>query len=263
MPTKRVLSAAGIGAAVAGGALAGALLFTPGYSLAGQTEDSTSTAAAPSAGSGFGHRDRHGFGFPGLDAAAAALGMTEDELRDALADGGSIADVAKDKGVKVEKVIDAMVAEATAHIDEEVQEADLSAEEAARLKENLSERVGEFVRAEGGVGRPFGPGGFGPGGHDGPGPHAPGLHGVGFLALDAAAEALGVSEQELRDALADGRSIADVAKDKGVDVEKVIDAMLGEATARIDEQAARLKADLPERISELVRTEGLPGRGGR
>jgi ribosomal protein S20 len=170
--------------------------------------------------------------------------------------------------VDVQKVIDAMVAEATAQIDDEVAAKDLSAEEAARLKENLSERVGEFVRAEGGVGRPFGPGGFGPGGfgpggHDGPGPHAPGLHGVGFLALDAAAEALGVSEQELRDALADGRSIADVAKDKGVDVAKVIDAMVAEATARIDEQAARLKADLPERISELVRTEGLPGRGGR
>ncbi len=60
-----------------------------------------------------------GKGF-GLDEAAAALGMTTDELRTALAGGQSIADVAKAKGVDLAKVTDALVAAYTKHEQDEV-----------------------------------------------------------------------------------------------------------------------------------------------
>jgi hypothetical protein len=59
-------------------------------------------------------------GGPGLDAAAKALGVTADELRTSLQSGKSIADVAKEKGVEVQKVIDAMVADLKTHLAEEV-----------------------------------------------------------------------------------------------------------------------------------------------
>ena len=46
--------------------------------------------------------------------------MTADDLRTALQGGKSLADVAKDKGVDVAKVVDALVADLKAHLDAEV-----------------------------------------------------------------------------------------------------------------------------------------------
>lgn len=68
-------------------------------------------------GPGMGHGGRRG---PGLDAAATALGMTAAELRTELEAGKTIAQVASTKGVEVQKVIDALVAEATTRITDMV-----------------------------------------------------------------------------------------------------------------------------------------------
>jgi hypothetical protein len=56
----------------------------------------------------------------GLDAAAKAIGVTTDELRQAVAGGQSIAAYAKSKNVEPQTVIDALVAEATARLAEAV-----------------------------------------------------------------------------------------------------------------------------------------------
>ena len=61
---------------------------------------------------------RHGA--PGLDAAATALGITKDELRTELEAGKTIAEVATAKGVDVQKVIDALVAQAKTRITDMV-----------------------------------------------------------------------------------------------------------------------------------------------
>jgi len=65
-------------------------------------------------GPGFSRRGAH------LDAAATALGITADELRTELQAGKTIADVATEKGVDVQTVIDAIVAAETANITERV-----------------------------------------------------------------------------------------------------------------------------------------------
>ena len=107
----------------------------------------------------------------------------------------------------------------------------------------------------------------GPGGHRG---------GPGFGAeLGTAAEALGMTEEELRSALeADGATLAHVAEDEGVEVEILVDALVTAAEERIaeavedgrltqDEADERL-ADLATRITERVNSP-LPERpeGGR
>jgi lambda repressor-like predicted transcriptional regulator len=68
--------------------------------------------------------------------------------------------------------------------------------------------------------------------------------------LAVAAEALGMTEAELRAELAAGKSIADVAEAKGIDVQTVIDALVARFT---------------ERAAEMVNKPGLPreGRDGR
>ena len=114
----------------------------------------------------------------GLDAAATALGVTDDELHTALESGKSIADVAKDKGVSVDKVIDAMVKDATTHIDQAVTDGKLTSDQAAQIKADLKTRITAMVNGE----RPAGgPGGFGHRGfRGGPGAstEAPGTSGT-------------------------------------------------------------------------------------
>lgn len=77
--------------------------------------------------------------------------------------------------------------------------------------------------------------------------------------LTTAAEALGVTEDELRTALEGGQSLAQVAEAEGVDVQTVIDALVANGTARLEEAIAAL----PDRVAELVEREGLPERRGR
>ena len=73
----------------------------------------------------------------------------------------------------------------------------------------------------------------GPGGrHGGPG----GRH--GGPGGEAAATALGMTTDELRTELESGKSIADVASEKGVDLTTVTDAMLAAETAHLAEEVA-------------------------
>ena len=100
-----------------------------------------------------------------------------------------------------------------------------------------------------------------------------GHHGVSHhLALTTVAEALGVTEEELRTALADGRTVADVATEQGVDVQVVVDAIVAEVRERVDERVAggdltRERADevlagAEERATALVNGDGPARRGG-
>ena len=103
--------------------------------------------------------------------------------------------------------------------------------------------------------------------------HGPGGKGVvGGASIDAAAKAIGVTTDELRQAVRDGKTIADVAKEKNVDVQKVIDAVVADATSRLNEavtsgRLTRAEADqriaqLPDQVTKLVNGQ-LPLRGGR
>ena len=77
----------------------------------------------------------------GLTTAAQALGITEDELKAALKDGQTIAEVADAEGVDVQVVIDALIAEGNQRIDAAVADGRIDAEKAAELKAKLAEQV--------------------------------------------------------------------------------------------------------------------------
>ena len=97
----------------------------------------------------------HGPGGPGgpggrfaLDTAADTLGMTEDELRTALQeDGASLASVAQAQGVAVDDLVAALVQAARDHVAEEVQEGDLTQEEADQRLADLEQRVTDRVNS--------------------------------------------------------------------------------------------------------------------
>ena len=93
--------------------------------------------------------------------------------------------------------------------------------------------------------------------------------------LDAAATALGMTTEELRTELRAGTSLATIAGEQGVEVGKVVSALVADAKARLAQavtdgkltqaQADERSANLEARITDLVnRTPpaGFPMKGG-
>ena len=107
-----------------------------------------------------------------------------------------------------------------------------------------------------GFGSPGGPGHRGPGGPGGP------------VSFDVAAQAIGITPDQLRQELA-GKSLSDVAKAHNVDPAKVSTALKNDAATRIDQavtagrlpadRAAQAKQDANTRIDQLM-TQALPQR---
>jgi hypothetical protein len=118
MQKRTLIGAAAFSAALAGGGLAGAMLGTPGVS--GAQDDTTSTTTADAGDSARPHRPHPRL--QALQAAAEALGMTPAELRAELEAGKSIADVAEEKGVDKQVVVDAIVADGTERLERAIEE---------------------------------------------------------------------------------------------------------------------------------------------
>lgn len=138
--------------------------------LAGLVEDGSITDAqadevagtlADSRLGGHGGPHGHGGGRLDLSAAATALDMTEDELRDALqADDTSLAEVAGQRGVEVDALVDALVTAQRERIAQAVEDGDLPQVEADERLADLEDRVTERVNSDDWGHR-------GPGGRDG------------------------------------------------------------------------------------------------
>jgi hypothetical protein len=98
-----------------------------------------------------------------------------------------------------------------------------------------------------------------------------GLHrGFGhFAKLDAAAEYLGLTEAQLRSELQGGKSLAQVATDRGKSVDGLVDVLVAAAKEHLDNAVAagrltqaqedEMLAGLKERITSLVNSTGLEG----
>ena len=239
MRKQKTIAAVAMTAALAGGALVGSTLGnplasgaqeTPTTTAPGGTEQGSADAGAPDRGPG----RRGGID---LEVAAETLGLTTEELRTQLRDGKSLAQVAEAEGVDKQELIDALVAAGEERLEE--------------AKASLPERVAEAVEST------HTPGEHGPG-------RGPGIRGA---RIEAAAEVLGVSEDDLRTALRDGTTLAEVAEEKGVDVQDVIDALVADAKTRIaeavtdgkitQEQADERLESLTDHITRLVE-EGFP-----
>lgn len=89
-------------------------------------------------------------GRPGFDGEVVAglLGIEASELRSALRDGQTIADVAEANGVDVQVVIDALVDEAASHLDLAVENGRLTEDEAAERLVDVTERITALVNGE-------------------------------------------------------------------------------------------------------------------
>jgi len=150
-------------------------------------------------------------------AVGAGIATSQDDSR-----ASSFFDsVAKHLGISSEKLEEATRAAAIDQVDAALEDGRITEEQAEELKS----------RIESGEAPPFfGPGFFGEprdGGHE---------FGFGFGdAVSTAAEYLGVTEDELREALQNGRSLADVAEAEDKSVEGLEQALVGQATTKLDD----------------------------
>jgi len=183
-------------------------------------------------------------------AVAASRALTADDERRAVLD-----DAADRLDVEPSELEDALRDALKARVDTAVEEGRLTEEQGVELKTRIDSGEMQFLR---GLGKP-GPGRFG---------HF--HHFARFPALRAAAEYLGLAEEELRERLRDGDTLAEVAKAEGKAVDGLVDALVADAEKRLDDAVAagkltRAQADeladrLDERMTDLVNGE-LPGPG--
>jgi hypothetical protein len=177
-------------------------------------------------------------------------------------------DAAGQLGVSPSELEKALRSAELKQLDEAVKAGTISKEDAERLKEAIeSGEVPLFGPPLGG--REFRGHGFRFGGPHGGfhrfGPGGPGFHGHGHLfgALDAAADYLGLTEEQLRTKLNDGKSLADIAKaTDGKSVQGVEDAIVAAAKKDLDaavederitqDMADEMLQKLEEHVDEIV-----------
>ncbi|MFD0672338.1 hypothetical protein [Cohnella sp. GCM10027633] len=200
-----------------------------------------------------GHGPRGGFG--GKEEAIGQdvldlLKLDKDALAAKLKAGDTLAEIAEAQGVSRESLKKAL----TVAFDKKLEE----------RKQAYADGLDKLIDSElkGGAGD-FGRGGIG-------------KKGIGRTPLDltAAATALGLSAEELKAALAEGegKSLAAIAKEKGIDAQKVIDAVAASITTGINqavtdgkltqEEAAKRLAEVPTIAAKIVNETGF-AHGGK
>ena len=161
-----------------------------------------------------------------------------------------IDDAAGQLGISPSKLSDALKKALNDRVDAAVAAGRLTKEESAALKQRI--QAGEFPLF-GGLHD-----GFGHFGHDGP-----------LGGLDEAAGYLGLTEAQLRTQLDGGKSLAQVARDRGKSVDGLVDTLVAAAKKKLDGavSAGRItKAEedemlsgLKDRIANLVNATGPEG----
>lgn len=137
--------------------------------------------------------------------------------------GKSLADIAKEKGVDRQKVVDLLVAHQKARLAEAVKAGKLTQEQASKWSEGIQERAEKFVDRKG----PFMQHHHGHAGH------------AGKSRLDDTAQALGMTPKQLLDELKKGKSIAQVGKEKGISEDTIVSRLLEKEKARIQARIHR------------------------
>lgn len=192
----------------------------------------------------------------GAGAALAAVGaggaVAASQLSPSEESAAIVDDAAKQLGVSPERLSDALQGAFENRIDQAVEDGRLSEEAAKRMKERLE--AGDVpLLLPPTFGRHHGPKLF-------------------RFALGTAAGYLDVTEEELREALRNGKTLAEVAEAEGKSVDGLVDALVAEQTERLNEavedgrltdaQRDEIVAGLEERVQAMVEAEPFRGLRG-
>jgi transposase-like protein len=230
--------------------VAGVLAAGGSTAWAAQPDGSGSSGAS---GGGAAQQGRRGHGARlALQTAATTIGVSPEELATQIRGGKTVAAVAGEHNVDPAGVVNAVVAALNQRIDQAAAGGKIDADRAATAKEKVPDLANRFVNEtkskRSGEGR---------------------RHRVFGEALSAAAKEIGVSEDGLKQALKEGKSIAQVAKEHDKSADDVVDAIVKKATSAIDQavkdgkldskKADEIKQKVPDRAKQFVNRERKGG----
>ncbi|HET7737678.1 MAG TPA: hypothetical protein VFK32_03805 [Tepidiformaceae bacterium] len=191
----------------------------------------------------------HGTPHAGLRAIVAESGLDLATFRAGFAEGKSINEILEENGVDPEVVKAAVLAVLDTKLDEAVANGRIDQSKADEIYANAAVALDRIMAAD--------PDDLPHGGQGGRRLHR----------LETTAEVIGIELDELAESLRAGETPADIAQENGVDPQAVIDALVLEANAKIDEvaierglteeQVTDLKARALEHITRWV-NEGRP-----
>jgi predicted transcriptional regulator len=198
-----------------------------------------------------GRRDGGGIGKSPVKETAAILGVDEKTISDQLKAGQTLLQIAQAAGLTEASFLEKLLAAETTKINDELSSGKITQEQADKKKAQLTERLKVSISSAQPVGGDRGPGGKGQGG---PGSGGPGGHGGGpgkgggigmglFQSADALTEILGITKEELKAAQDAGKSIAEIAQEKGISEDALI---------------SKLKDGMTEQLKKFVESKREP-----
>ena len=159
----------------------------------------------------------------GPDAVARYLGLAPMELKQQLAAGKSLAEIATAQGKSVEGLKQAILDGAKADLDQAVANGEISAEEGQTMLSKLRDGLDDFVN-----------------GKDGVGVRVEVTHGGADLFRSTAAAYLGLSVDQLTEQLRAGKSLAEIATAQGKSVSGLKQKLIAAATAEIEKAVDKI-----------------------
>ncbi len=175
----------------------------------------------------------YGWGYGGLiEAAAEVLGLSPWEIMAELHAGMSLRELAEAQGVDPEEIISLFLTQAEERLDYLVDQGRLTQEEAQAILEELEEHARWFLENSVMMGYGWGYGGL----------------------LGVAAEVLGISVEELVEELSQGKTLAEIAEERGVDPQAIVDAFVAQVEEALEQAVAdgRLTREQAEDILARV-----------
>ncbi|WP_054977420.1 hypothetical protein [Paenibacillus sp. A3] len=203
------------GTIAAGFLLGGAgLYYTQAYAATTTTSESGTTADSGQQGHGHGKFGKGGFGREGhgfrgvniLKETATLLNLDEKTLMDELKQNKTLVQVAQEKaGLTEDALIQKLTDAETKAIDDAVSAGKITQEQADKRKSDLADRLKQAVTNTKPQGHHGDKGAFGMMGNP-----------------ENLAKMLGITQQELTDAMKAGKSLAEIAQEKGISRDQLI-----------------------------------------
>jgi hypothetical protein len=218
------------------GVIAVGVLGAAGIAMAqtGPSNGSGTPGATSPDGPGPDRGDRRHIVGVGIAEIIKVSGLTKEDFQQGFKDGKSINDVLTAHKLNPADIRVKVLQDAKAKLDEAVKNNKLTQDQADKLFAGAGTMLDKLMAATPGQHGPQGNGaGPGGGGHgpQGGGNGPAGMAGKGLL--DSAAKALNMSVADLQKELQSGKSIKQVADDKHIDVNTVINAMVAEASTNL------------------------------
>jgi uncharacterized protein YidB (DUF937 family) len=193
-------------------------------------DQNASSASSSNHHTGFGDHSKRHEGFRGsiIQETATILGVDQSAVTDALKQGKTLAQIAQEKGLSEDDFLQKVTAAETKAIDDALTAGKITQDQADKQKSGLSDRLKQMIENT----KPEGD--FHGKGHDGFGP---------WENYEAVSQILGMTEQELKTEVQAGKSLAEVAQEKGISEDQLI---------------SKLKDSMTDRLKQFVENKRQP-----